>query len=470
MPISILAKRWPWLTAAALVLLAALSSLVTVRGGDPRPTGSAEDIAGLADRNDLSVLFILIDTLRADRLGSYGYERDTSPALDLLASGGVRFGRQLSQSSWTKASMASLWTGLNPSRTGVTRFNHVLADKGVTLPTEILRDAGFRTAGIYRNGWVSPYFGFGQGFEVYDRPIPRAADAALVRKNPTVKGGGTDESVTLAAAEFLRIHGKERWFLYLHLMDIHEYLYDTESALFGTSYSDIYDNSIRWVDRTIELLLVHLAEEGLLENTLVVIASDHGEAFSERGLEGHARFLYRETTEVPLIISFPFKLEHGAVVDVRTRNIDIWPTILDLMGLPSLPETDGRSRVPEILAAARGEPMSEDTDSAFAHLDRNWGQREQKPMPTLAVTEGAYRYVRTPLRDGTQTEELFDAAADSGELENVIEKHPEVAARLRAQADGLIKNTQTPWKETVPPLELDEIQLNQLRALGYAVP
>ena len=128
MPLSVLAKRWPWLTAAALVLLAALASLVTIRGGDPRPTGSAEDIAGLADRNGLNVLFILIDTLRADRLGSYGYERETSPTLDLLASRGVRFGRQLSQSSWTKASMASLWTGLNPSRTGVTRFNPVLAD------------------------------------------------------------------------------------------------------------------------------------------------------------------------------------------------------------------------------------------------------------------------------------------------------------------------------------------------------
>jgi len=382
----------------------------------------------------------------------------------------VRFGRHLSQSSWTKASMASLWTGLNPNRTGVTRFNHLLPDEGVTLPSEIFRDAGFRTTGIYRNGWVSPYFGFNQGFEVYDRPLPLQANAALVRKNPTVKGGGTDESATLAAAEFLRIHGAERWFLYLHLMDIHEYLFDTESALFGTSYSDIYDNSIRWSDRTIDLLLAHLADEGLLENTLIVIASDHGEAFSERGIEGHARFLYRETTEVPLIISFPFKLEHGAVVDVRTRNIDIWPTVLDLMGLPPLPETDGRSRVPEILAAARGEPMPEETDSALAHLDRNWGRRKQDPMPTLAVTEGPYRYVRIPMRNGTTTEELFDATADADELENVIESHPEVAARLRAQVDDAIENTQTPWKENPPPLEMDEIQLNQLRALGYAVP
>jgi len=470
MPNTILAKRWPWLTAAALVVLATLSSLVTIRWGDPRPVGSSEDIAKLADRTDLNVLFILIDTLRSDRLGSYGYGRDTSPMLDGLASRGVRFARHLAQSSWTKASMASLWTGLYPNRTGVTRFNHVLPDEGVTLPSEILRDAGFRTAGIYRNGWVSPYFGFSQGFEVYERPIGQTNRPGLVRKNPTIKGGGTDQNLTQSAAEFLRVHGKERWFLYLHLMDVHEYLYDEESALFGSSYSDIYDNATRWVDRTLELLLVHLADKGLLENTLVVIASDHGEAFLERGREGHARFLYKETTEVPLIISFPFKLEPGLVVDVRTRNIDIWPTILDLMGLPPLPETDGRSLVPEILAAARGERMQDDAGLAFADLDRAWGRRQQDPMPSFAVTQGPYRYVRIPLDNGTQTEELFDAGEDADELENVIEARPEIAARLRAEVDDYIENTRTPWQNTLPPLEMDEMQLNQLRALGYSIP
>ena len=467
---SILAKRWPWLTAAALVVLAFLSTFVEIRWGDPRPVGSAEDIEGLSERTDLNVLFILIDTLRRDRLGSYGYARDTSPTLDRLASRGVRFARQLSQSSWTKASMASLWTSLYPTRTGVTRFNDVLPDEGVVFPTEILRDAGFRTAGIYRNGWVSPYFGFAQGFEVYDRPLPLRPNPAVIRKNPTVKGGGTDESLIAGATEFLRVHGKERWFLYLHLMDIHEYVYDEESALFGSSYSDVYDNSIRWMDGTLELLLGHLTAEGYLENTLIVIASDHGEAFGERGLEGHARFLYKETTEVPLILGLPFKLEPGAVVDVRTRNVDIWPTLLDLLGLPALPETDGRSRVPEILAAVRGEPMADDGEPAFAHLDRHWGQRRRDPMPTLAVTEGPYRYVRVPTLDGPTTEELFDADQDAAELENLLEARPEVAERLRSRVDRYLENARTPWSEKAPPLEIDEMQLNQLRALGYSLP
>ena len=116
-------------------------------------------------------------------------------------------------------------------------------------------------------------------------------------------------------------------------------------------------------------LLTNLVEMGLLDKTLVIIASDHGEAFSERGLEGHARHVYRETTEVPLIINFPFKLEPGIVVHSRSRNVDLWPTILDLLGLPALPDTDGESLVPQIMAAARGEVL-EDDRPAFAHLTR----------------------------------------------------------------------------------------------------
>ena len=119
-------KRWPWLVAAAADRARLLSRPSSRSGSgdrDRRPLGSAEDIARLSERTDLNVLFILIDTLRADRLGSYGYERDTSPALDRLAARGVRFARHLAQSSWTKCSMASLWTGLYPARTGVTRFD-----------------------------------------------------------------------------------------------------------------------------------------------------------------------------------------------------------------------------------------------------------------------------------------------------------------------------------------------------------
>ena len=119
----LLEQRWPWLVAAGVVVVAFLSTFVEIQlpgDWDRRPRGSAEDIARLRDRGDLNVLFLVVDTLRAERLGSYGYGRDTSPVLDDLAHSGVRFARHLAQSTWTKSSMASLWTGLYPVGTRIT--------------------------------------------------------------------------------------------------------------------------------------------------------------------------------------------------------------------------------------------------------------------------------------------------------------------------------------------------------------
>ncbi|HSD49689.1 MAG TPA: sulfatase-like hydrolase/transferase, partial [Actinomycetota bacterium] len=290
------------------------------------------------------------------------------------------------------------------------------------------------------------------------------------RENPTVQYGGMDDDAVEAAVEFLRVHGRERWFLYLHLMDVHEYVYDEASARFGTSFSDVYDNAIYRTNRVLDALLGHLADEGYLENTLIVLASDHGEAFRERGIEGHARFVYPEETEVPLVVSFPFRLEPGVVIPARTENVDVWPTLLDLLGLPALPGADGRSRRAEILAAARGEPIDGEDRAAIAHLDRHWGQRRRDPAPAVAVSDGPFRFVHVAVGNGSTREELFDSSADPRELTNVMEEHPEVASRMRSAVRDYLDSPPPPWGEPAPPLEMDEVQLNQLRALGYSVP
>jgi arylsulfatase A-like enzyme len=435
---------------------------------DPRPIGTADDIAALSKRTDVNVLFVLIDTLRASRLHTYGYERPTSPFMDLLASQGVRFARQLSQSSWTKCSMASLWTGFYPQRSGVTRFEDVLSPQARTA-AEVFHDAGFRTAGIWRNGWVEGYFGFDQGFDVYTRPNVRDLPVEVRRENPTVTARGTDLDVVDTAGEFLRVYGRERWFLYLHLMDVHEYTYTPESAQFGSTYGDVYDNAVLHVNQVLGALLSNLYSGGFLDHTLLIVASDHGEAFGERGSEGHARNVYPETTEVPLVLGLPFRLAKPAVVRQRTANVDLWPTVLDLLGLPPLENTDGRSRVPEILAAARGEPGPEDSTTAIAHLDQTWGQRVETRSPNVAVAEKGFRYLMFGAPNGDAREELFDAARDARELEDFAEAEPEVATRMRKQAKDYL-SLKPPWKEPAPQLKLDELQLNQLRALGYAVP
>jgi arylsulfatase A-like enzyme len=363
--------------------------------------------------------------------------------------------------------MASLWTALYPARNGVTRFDQVIPDEA-RLPAEILREAGFRTAGIYRNGWVAPNFGFAQGFETYNRPVGPPPPPAVRRENPTLKDEATDDAAVDAAIEFLRVHGDERWLLYLHLMDVHQYLYDEDSAVFGTSYSDIYDNSILHLDGLIDRLLTYLARSGLLERTLVVVAADHGEAFGERGFEGHAREVYRETTEIPWILAFPFRLERGARVDVRTQNVDVWPTLLELLGLPPIPNADGRSRVPEIVAAVRGEPAAGEAAPAIAHIDRSWGRPMRVSAPAVAVTQDGLRYVA--LHQGrAKVEQLFDSERDPLEQRDVLAERSEDAARLRGLADAYLAS-EPAWSTAPPTLELDEVQLNQLRALGYAVP
>jgi arylsulfatase A-like enzyme len=445
---------------AILALIALYIGTVTEVYVDPRPDGTLEDLRALAGRDDVNVLFILVDTLRADRLGIHGYERDTSPGLDYLAESGVRFARHRAQSSWTKASMASLWTGLYPARTKVLRYPDAVSPEART-PAEILQEAGFVTGGIWRNGWVAPNFGFQQGFDLYQKPHVRQAPAELRREARAGRIDGTDIDLVFSAIEFLRVHRDQRFMLYLHLMDVHQYVSVEELAIFGTDYSDAYDNSILWVDRQIRELIRALEDLDLRERTLVVVASDHGEAFGEHGREGHARDVYTEVTHTPFILSLPFILEPGVVVEAGSQNVDVWPTILDLLGLSPLEQADGRSLLPEILGEANGSRPDED----IAQLDGTWGQVAKDPLPIVAIREGDYRLVHRI--DDSRPDELYDLSTDPGERESIAADRPEVAARLRERAR---RHYELPgaWS-SAPTVELNEMDLGQLRALGYAI-
>ena len=332
--------------AVALVLMLLAFALSQVRiGTNPRPLASPEAIDQLVGTEDLNIVFILIDTLRSDRLSAYGYERETSPTLDALAADGLRFAHHMSQSSWTKCSMASMWTAHYPARTGVTRSEDAISPDA-KMPAEILQEAGYKTYALWRNAWVGPSFGFSQGFEVYHSPRASPVAPSIRREKPTTGVAGTDWDIVQSAKDFLLTHSQEKFFLYLHLMDVHQYVYDEDSALFGTTYSDIYDNSIRWVDRLIGVLIEDLEERGLRDKTLIIVASDHGEAFGEHGREGHARDVYSEVVTTPLIVSFPFRLPEPLVVEAPSENVDLWPTLLDLLGLEPIEGADGRSLRP----------------------------------------------------------------------------------------------------------------------------
>ncbi|MCP5059302.1 MAG: sulfatase [bacterium] len=469
----IIDSPWLYYGLAGLLAVGALISQLEIHLPG-RPAGEPEEIVQLRERDDVNVIFILIDTLRADRLSAYGYERPTSPVMDSLARYGVRFDRVEAQSTWTKASMASLWTGLYPMRTGVTRFRNALPPEAV-LPAEVFSKAGFQTGGVWRNGWVANNFGFNQGFDLYMRPQTSRTPQVLEQRSPSTHPLlGNDYDATETAIEYINSHAQERFFLYVHYMDVHQYMYDQEAAKleFGTSYSDAYDSSISWVDRNVGRLVEELQNTGLLERTVIVIGSDHGESFYEHGEEGHATNLYREVTEVPLIMSLPFSLEEGIVVKPLVRNVDIWPTVFDMLGLPSLPDTDGHSLVPLIEAAARGEAESDDAEqsppSALSYLDTSWGtwgDNERPSEPLVSIRKGPVRLVYRA--DKPESGEMFDHSTDPTEQENLIARREEQAAELRQESEEWLSKS-IPWGDT-PEVEIDEMHVNQLKALGYVL-
>jgi arylsulfatase A-like enzyme len=465
--------RWILFAVGALALAAAFVFTQVRILPDSRRTAPPYAIEVLKNRDDLNVVFVMIDTLRADRLGAWGYERDTSPHLDDLAARGIRFAQHRTQSTWTKTSMASLWTGLHPERSGVLGFSHRLSDAAV-MPAEILADEGFRTVGIWRNGWVAPTFGFSQGFSIYHRPQPQRPDAAFRRKqaeDPRVRLQGSDLDLTKAAQEFLRVHGKDRFFLYLHYMDVHQYMSDETSARFGTTYSDYYDSSIHWTDRLLKMLMDGLDEAGVLDRTIVVIASDHGEAFGEHGNEGHAKDLYDEVLRVPWIILLPFVLDEGLVVETPTSNVDIWPTIFEMIGVEGVEGLDGRSRMPEIRGAAGiGAPGGPDeSPPTIAHLNRNWGKTEAPYFPVIAVADEFFKYIHWPTTP--EADEFYDLKRDPRERQNLVSdaESQDLVESYRADVVDYLDSPDAPWGAGVEEVELDDMQKGILRALGYVI-
>jgi arylsulfatase A-like enzyme len=253
-------------------------------------------------------------------------------------------------------------------------------------------------------------------------------------------------------------------------MDLHQYVFDDRAPDFGNSYSDSYDKSINWTDRIIGQFLYDIDELGLLPNTVVVISSDHGEAFEEHGWEGHARNLYREVAEVPVIIILPIVLDKGIVVDAVTANVDVWPTLLDLLGLPSMEGVDGVSQLPLILEAG-GAKSAPSTDGlrrpVFAEIDRRWGDAKRRPDPLVSVTDERVR-VFIPVKN-PESSELYDQKTDRLEQTNLAGERPEELATYRSLAEDYLAADEPPWGTAAGTVELEEMQLHQLKALGYRV-
>ncbi len=408
----------------------------------------AERIAALDRPN---VVLLLVDTLRADWLEPYGYDQPTSPELQRWAEHGITFEHVLAQSSWTKVSMTSMLTSLWPQTHGVEAMTDGLAD-GARPVAEVFRDAGYATAAVQSNGWLEQSFGFEQGFDHY--VFPRADGAARALWSSSLWPHG--DRILEEGQRLIEGRDPARpFFLYLHFMDVHEYAAPADHRIFGQDQKGFYLASIRWTDEVLARVARVLDRAGMLENTVLIVASDHGETFGENGRHGHAYNVYSPVLRVPLIVRLPFDVP-AMRVSTQVRNLDIAPTMLDLAGIPVPDDFEGRSLVPLIT----GEGDATDRPS-FASLPA-----PIMPGATLqtALNDGAWTFVRD--RDEAARERLFDLEWDVVEDANVVEFEPDAAAHMRARLDAHL---------AAPPragisrenVRIDPSIAERLRAVGY---
>lgn len=422
------------------------------------------------------VLLVTVDTLRADHLSSYGYPRRTSPFLDALAASGVRFERAYASSSWTAPSVVSLLAGVDPVVHGV---EHGQLAKGLIVQQEVipeslallperLRAAGYRTFGVTANTHLYGRFGFERGFDRYECVgfLDAEAVLAVVRSwRDEILSGGP-------------------WLLWVHLLDPHapyqprapwidEYLpgyrelwRPLRHVIIAGQYGDagivpgtrryslvnaLYDSEIAYADRAIRDLADAVE---LSDRDLVVATSDHGEELFEHGHYGHGVALFEESVRVPLILRLPGRRHAGRVVDDPVSGIDVFPTILDVVGVASPPGLQGRSLMPLVEGGDGGVGVR----TVVSSLGRFPSQAAD------SITLGDWKYVEP--RHGTEGHLLFQLSADPLEQRNAIERRPEAAERLAAALAERLAESRARRAEP-GSAELSPEEVEQLRALGY---
>jgi arylsulfatase A-like enzyme len=432
---------------------------------------------GSAARPD--ILLISIDTLRADHLASYGYERETAPTLSRLAREGARAARSWSQSSSTVPTHASLFTGLYPSQHGTYSYQQRLPGAAQTL-AERLQGHGYRTFCVASSVRFRPEAGFDQGcehYEVFDA-LPKNERSAAVSRS------------VLAQATASSPSDPRPFFGFVHYFDPHEPYAPPEPwtrrwhpglatpAPAATSeflqanrhpakrlrdetldyLRGLYDGGIGYQDAALGELLARLAEAGLAERLLVLVTSDHGEEFKEHGGLSHARTLHEELLRVPLLAHWPGRIPAGRVLERPVQTVDLHPTVLELAGVPVPEGLAGRS-----LAVALTHPDGE-PPPVPGELEVTVHQQRADTWAVAASLERGRFKLRV---DAGGEPVLFHLERDPGEQRPVGDRFPEERARLLALAAEL--GITRPAASALPPeraAPTDEVR-ERLRAIGY---
>ena len=361
-----------------------------------------------------NVLLVTIDTLRRDRVGAFGAPAGLTPTLDRLASEGLRFTRAYTSAPLTLPSHASLLTAVSPPRHGV-RANGLFR-LGPSLPTlaTMLQQAGYRTGAFVGAFVLDARFGLGRGFDLYDdrygeKHAGDDTEGAERRAEDVVKPA----AAWISNPQSNPSQSKPQWFAWVHLYDPHEPYRAPEPY---ASQHAAYDAEVAYTDAMVGRLLADIGPAAL-EQTLVVVAADHGESLGEHGERSHGVFAYDVTMRVPLIVWAGRRLG-GQSWDGLTRLIDVTPTILDLVGVAAPSGLEGRSLVAAMASRDTSAPPAY-FEAMDANITRNWA-------PLTGVVSGHEKLIDLPIA------ELYNVDADPQESSNLFTAQGDRARTLES--------------------------------------
>lgn len=394
----------------------------------------------------LDILLITIDTLRADALGSYGNVRASTPWIDRLAAGGVRFDQARAHNVVTLPSHATILSGLLPHEHGV-RDN-----SGFTFPEEIdtlatiLSGEGYRTGAFISAFPLDSRFGLARGFDVYEDSF-----VGVGRREAFLEQERSGQQTVALAERWLGTEDDRPSFAWVHLYDPH-YPYEPPEPFATRFRNDPYLGDIAAMDASLGAILSPLLDAGSSGNTLVVLTSDHGEALGEHGEATHGIFAYASTLDVPLILFQP-RLFPPRVVPDPVRLVDLLPTILAALAVPVPSGLSGRSLL--------GQTTNQSTDRARetsppTYFEALSGQLNRGWAPLFGVVDNNWKYIDLPIP------ELYDLGRDPKESTNLANEEVNRAAELRS----LLESIRAADSGAVPePVNLETRQ--RLASLGY---
>lgn len=443
---SLAPPRFPPPCGRKVLLLAGITTLLLAAGAGflfRRQLGYVPPLR-TGQFKDYNVLFVTLDTTRADHLGVYGYKGVKTTHLDAFARESFVFEDAISQVPLTLPSHASMMTGRLSIGHGVRDNSGFFLDPKETTLAEVFKRAGYATSAFVSAFVLDSRWQLNQGFDVYFDHFNLAPFQDISPQDIQRRGEETEMEVS----HWLDENNRRKFFTWVHFYDPHE-PYDPPEP-YRTEYAaKPYDGEIAYTDHVFGKLMNKLNDLGLMDRTIIVVAGDHGEGLGEHGEATHAMFLYNSTLHVPLIIHVP----DGGKGRVRgvVSLIDLAPTLIELAGLPPVKEGQGESLLPRMNGTEErsGRAFSE---SLYAEIHYGWS-------PLEAITTDDYKYIKAP------RSELYDRETDRSETENVIAGKPFFAKNLDTELQDML--VRCAGKNLKGPQKMDPDTEEKLRALGY---